>query len=62
MIKPCLMQVMQWMEDAGTHPSNVMYGNILSFAQKSVGTEYAAVIQERVGMIVTPAIVATYHV
>lgn len=46
------MQVLQWMEDAGMRPSNLMYQNILSFAQKSAGTEYAAVIQERIGMVI----------
>jgi len=44
------MQVLQWMEDAGIQPSNEMYNDILFFAQRSGGAEYAVVIQERVGM------------
>ena len=43
------MQVLQWMEDSGTKPSAAMFRNILSFAHKSVGTEYAVVIQKRIG-------------
>lgn len=40
---------MQWMEDSGTKPSAAMYRNILSYAHKSVGTEYAVIIQKRIG-------------
>ncbi|KAM7505449.1 hypothetical protein LguiB_004353 [Lonicera macranthoides] len=42
------IEVMEWMEDAGIRPSSGMYKNIVSFAQKSSGTEYAPVIQERI--------------
>lgn len=38
------------MIDAGIEPSNQMYHDVFSYAQKSVGAEYAAIIQERVGM------------
>ena len=44
------MQVLQWMEDAGVQPSNGMYHDIIFFAQRGGGAEYAAVIQKRVGM------------
>lgn len=46
------MQVLQWMEDAGIKPSHGMFRDILSFAQKSGGMEYAAIIQERVGKLI----------
>jgi len=36
------------MEDAGIQPSDAMFVGIVSFAQKSAGAEYAAIIQERV--------------
>ncbi|XP_017243113.1 pentatricopeptide repeat-containing protein At2g41720 isoform X2 [Daucus carota subsp. sativus] len=42
------IEVLQWMEDSGTKPSAAMFRNILSFAHKSVGTEYAVVIQKRI--------------
>ncbi|KAK2975136.1 hypothetical protein RJ640_010816, partial [Escallonia rubra] len=42
------VEVLEWMEDAGIQPSNIMYDNILSFAQKNSGTENAAFIRERV--------------
>ncbi|CAK7342604.1 unnamed protein product [Dovyalis caffra] len=42
-------QVLEWMEEAGVQPSNGMYCDIFSFAQKS-GATYASIIQERVGM------------
>lgn len=45
-----LLQVLQWMEDAGIHPSNEMYRDISSFSQKNCGVENAAVIKERLGM------------
>jgi len=45
-----LLQVLQWMEDAGIHPSNEMYREISSFSQKNCGAENAAVIKERLGM------------
>lgn len=44
------MQVLQWMKDAGIHPSNEMYHDISSFSQKCCGAENAAVIKERLGM------------
>lgn len=44
------MQVLQWMEDAGIHPSKEMYHDISSFSQKCCGNENAAVIRERLGM------------
>lgn len=40
------LEVLQWMEDAGIHPSNEMYRDI-SFSQKNCGVENAAVIKER---------------
>jgi len=43
------MQVLEWMEEARVQPSNGMYFDILSFAQKS-GATYSSIIQERVGM------------
>ncbi|GKV27597.1 hypothetical protein SLEP1_g36756 [Rubroshorea leprosula] len=42
------IEVLQWMEDAGIQPSDGMFVDIVSFAQKSVGAEYAAIIEERV--------------
>lgn len=45
-----LMQVLQWMEDAGIHPSIEMYHDISSFSQKCCGDENAAVIKQRLGM------------
>lgn len=47
------MQVLQWMEDAGVKPSYGMFRDILSFAKKSGGMEYEAIIQERVGKHMT---------
>ena len=44
------MQVLQWMEDAGIHPSNEMYHDISSYSQRCCGAENAAVIKERLGM------------
>ena len=38
------------MEEAGLQPSVGMYRSISSFAQNRCGAEYAAVIQERIGM------------
>jgi hypothetical protein len=43
------MQVLEWMEEARVQPSNGMYFDIISFAQKS-GATYSSIIQERVGM------------
>lgn len=48
---------MEWMADAGIQPSSGMYKNIVSFAQKSSGTECAPVIQERIGMLITPYLI-----
>ena len=42
-------QVLQWMEDAGIRPSNSMYLDITTYAQKSGGADYAAIIKEKVG-------------
>ncbi|KAI5427096.1 hypothetical protein KIW84_032501 [Lathyrus oleraceus] len=42
------LEVLQWMEDAGIHPSNEMYRDISSFS-KCCGAENAAVIKERLG-------------
>lgn len=44
------MQVLQWMEDAGVHPTYEMYHDISSFARKSCGAESAGIIKERLGM------------
>lgn len=41
------IEVLQWMEDAGIQPSNSMYLDISTYAQKSGGADYAAIIQER---------------
>lgn len=41
------LEVLQWMEDAGIHPSKEMYHDISSFSQKCCGNENAAVIRER---------------
>ena len=40
------------MDDAGIQPSNAMYNDILYFAQNCGGAECAAIIKERVGMLV----------
>ena len=50
MKKEKFLQVLQWMEDAGIQPSNGMYRDISYFAQRSVGAECAATIQEKLGM------------
>ncbi|KAH7557229.1 hypothetical protein JRO89_XS11G0079600 [Xanthoceras sorbifolium] len=42
------IEVLQWMEEAGIQPSNGMFRDIHSFAQKSGGAEYAVIIQEKV--------------
>ncbi|GFP92215.1 pentatricopeptide repeat-containing protein at2g41720 [Phtheirospermum japonicum] len=47
-LKRDLMQVMQWMEDAGIPPSAHMYNSLMSYAQTSGGAENAAVIRERI--------------
>ena len=39
------------MEEAGLQPSVQMYRSLSSFAQTRGGAEYAAVIQERLGML-----------
>ncbi|RVW16467.1 Pentatricopeptide repeat-containing protein [Vitis vinifera] len=44
------IEVLQWMEEAGLQPSVGMYRSISSFAQNRCGAEYAAVIQERIGI------------
>lgn len=44
----CVIQVMQWMEDAGVPPSAQVYNNILSFAQ-TCGIENAETIRKRLG-------------
>lgn len=49
-IKQILMQVLEWMEDGGIHPTNEMYHDISSFSQKCCGAENVAVIKERLGM------------
>ncbi|KAJ6921846.1 hypothetical protein NC652_015709 [Populus alba x Populus x berolinensis] len=41
------IEVLEWMEEARVQPSNGMYFDILSFAQKS-GATYSSIIQERV--------------
>ncbi|EXC04358.1 hypothetical protein L484_015985 [Morus notabilis] len=41
------IEVLQWMEDAGIQPSNGMFLDISTYAQKSGGAEYAAIIKER---------------
>ena len=46
-----LLQVLQWMEDAGIRPSNGMFHDISSFAEKSSGSDYA-IINERIGMLI----------
>lgn len=43
------MQVLQWMEDSGIKPSNGMYSDIFSFAQRSAGAETAFIIYNRIG-------------
>jgi len=43
------VQVLGWIEEAGIQPSNGMYCDVFSFAQKS-GATYASIIEERVGM------------
>lgn len=45
------MQVLEWMEDGRLQPSSNMYDDILFFAQRSGGTENAAVIKQRVGKL-----------
>lgn len=45
------MQVLEWMENAGIQPSLGMYRNIYSYAWKDGGKEYAALIQEKMGML-----------
>ncbi|KAF8398350.1 hypothetical protein HHK36_017277 [Tetracentron sinense] len=42
------IEVLQWMEEAGIQPSIGMYRNVFSFAWKVSGTEYAAIIQEKI--------------
>lgn len=40
------------MVDAGIQPSNQMFRDICTFAQKSGGSEYGAIIQEKVGKFI----------
>uniref|UniRef100_A0A2P2KV72 Pentatricopeptide repeat-containing protein At2g41720 isoform X2 n=1 Tax=Rhizophora mucronata TaxID=61149 RepID=A0A2P2KV72_RHIMU len=42
------IEVLEWMADAGTKPSNEMYCDIICFAEKSAGAKCAAIIRERV--------------
>uniref|UniRef100_A0A803MAD0 PROP1-like PPR domain-containing protein n=1 Tax=Chenopodium quinoa TaxID=63459 RepID=A0A803MAD0_CHEQI len=42
------VEVLQWMEEAGLQPSVAMYRDVLYFAQRSGGSDLAAVIQERI--------------
>ncbi|XP_049390515.1 pentatricopeptide repeat-containing protein At2g41720 [Solanum stenotomum] len=42
------IEVLEWMEDGRLQPSSNMYDDILFFAQRSGGTENAAVIKQRV--------------
>jgi len=44
------VQVLQWMEDAGTRPSLQMYHDVLSYTWRDKSTEYAVQIQERISM------------
>lgn len=45
------MQVMQWMVEGGIYPSMRMYHDILSFAQKSAGSEYGTMLREWIGKL-----------
>lgn len=45
-----LPQVLHWMEDAGIQPTNGMYHDISTYAEKSGGHDYAAIIKERIGI------------
>ncbi|OVA04024.1 Pentatricopeptide repeat [Macleaya cordata] len=42
------IEVLLWMEDAGIQPSLGMYRSVYSYAWKGSGTEYVALIQERI--------------
>nr|UPT49855.1 pentatricopeptide repeat protein AaPPR566 [Agave angustifolia] len=44
------IEVLQWMEDAGTRPSLQMYHDVLSYTWRDKSTEYAVQIQERISM------------
>ncbi|OWM67253.1 hypothetical protein CDL15_Pgr000705 [Punica granatum] len=43
------IEVLQWMGDSGMQPSNGMYRDIYSFAQRSAGAENATIIYNRIG-------------
>ncbi|KAL2923578.1 hypothetical protein RDABS01_015069 [Bienertia sinuspersici] len=42
------IEVLQWMEEIGHKPSVAMYRDVVFFAQRSGGSDLAAVIQERI--------------
>ena len=42
------VQVLQWMEDAGTRPSLQMYHDVLSYTWRDKSAEYPVQIQERI--------------
>lgn len=54
-----ILQVLQWMEDAELQPSITMYRDVLFFAQRSGGSDLAAVIQERIGSLIKSCILYT---
>lgn len=45
------LQVLEWMSDAGIHPSNQMYRDIISFGERSAGIEFEPLIRQKLGEI-----------
>ena len=52
-----VLQVLQWMEEAGLQPSIAMYHDVLFFAQRSGGPDLAAMIQANMGSFFRSSII-----
>ncbi|GMH08165.1 hypothetical protein Nepgr_010005 [Nepenthes gracilis] len=55
------MEVLQWMLDAGIQPSTGMLQSMLFFAQRSISSEHAAVVRERIGRMLMSIDLKIYH-
>lgn len=44
-----ILQVLEWMSDAGIQPSNQMYRDIISFGERSAGIEFEPLIRQKLG-------------
>lgn len=46
-----ILQVLEWMSDAGIQPSNQMCRDIISFGERSAGTVFEPIIRQKMGEV-----------